>query len=183
MTALTIDKKQIEATLDLLETLSAAATPEETHFYAKVAMLEVSGWAEEKMDDFVLSLALPHLRDEDAKERFRTFVKQIHGFTYEDHFSRLLGMAIGAVHLERIEKNMDGNMLKVFKTDITQLSKKRNRLAHTSFKGMQQEIDELQTTRTRLRAIHAGLQAYAEAITPSTESTPRAGSTAQPMLH
>ena len=177
MTAPTIDKTQIETALDRLETLAASSSPENAPFFAKMAILELSGWVEETIDDFVLNLALPHLRDENAHRRFEEIVRQNRGFTYESHFWRLLGLATGIVNLEQTEENMDERVLSEFKTALNGLSEIRNRLAHTSLEGTQQRTDTPTQTKLRLQTIHAGLESYAAAITPRAGSTPRAEST------
>ena len=104
MTALVIDKTQIEATLDRLEILARSSGPKDTPFFSKMAILELAGWVEETIDAFVKSLTIPRLRDEKVRDRFKEVVKQVHDFTYENHFWRLLGMAIGVVNLERAEE-------------------------------------------------------------------------------
>ena len=59
---------------------------------------------------------------------------------------------------------MDEQSLNEFKKALNQLSEIRNRLAHTSLEETQQRIDAPSQTKKRLRAIHAGLQAYADAL-------------------
>ena len=161
-----ISANQIKETLRRLEERynSPDNTVEEVRLYAKMAILELSGWVEESIDTLVLNIANGRLEDEKIKERFEETVRNTRGFRYERHFLPLLGMIIGLMSVEAVEKSLDKEKQEKFRSALDELSKSRNLLAHTSLQGTQEKIDAPSMTENLYRDIHAGLQEYAHAI-------------------
>lgn len=182
-----IDSEEIEKILDWLEQHfdSAEKTDiDEPRIFAKMAILELSGWVEESNDRLVLDISEKKLTDPHAKRRIEKLVKGMQGFSYQRHFKKLIDKSIGALNRERIEADMDRKdrrVLAKFRTSLTELSKSRDDLAHTFSHGTQQGMDGPTETRRHFENIRRGLQAYKDGIamvmhcTCSPESASDAG--------
>lgn len=168
---ISVDK--IEKTLEWLEECydrSKNADIEESKIYSKIAILELSGWVEESMDDIIWNLADKKLDSNKAKKRLKKTISNVNSFTYEKHFSEMLRKAIGVINKEAIEKKIrdrtDGTLIK-FENALKKLYSERNPLAHTFSQGKQEYIDSPSMVKKYYEDICFGLRVFEEEIAKS----------------
>lgn len=100
---------------------------------SKASILEVCGWVEQAMDLIVTEAAarcsLSNQRIKWIQERY---IKNTHGFTYQNHFEKMITSVVGYVVLEKAEKNA-GTAFIAMTAALTTLTPLRNHYAHTHF--------------------------------------------------
>jgi hypothetical protein len=98
--------------------------------YSKSALLEFSGWIEERNDELVFNYINDKL-DESFKEKLIRKISGIHSFKYEK-FEQLLVLAIGYVNFQKIISEPAINTeFEHFKRTLNSLGKIRDAAAHT----------------------------------------------------
>ena len=163
-----VDK--IEKTLKWLEKRydnSKNAEIEEGKIYSKMAILELSGWVEESMDDIIWNMADKKLDSNNAKKRLEKVISNVNGFTYKKHFLEMLRKSIGVINEEVVEKKIrdraDGTLIK-FEIALNKLYDERNPLAHTFSQGRQQYVVSPSVAKSYYDDICSGLRAFEEEI-------------------
>jgi len=130
-----IDTEQIEKTLKFLD---GKFKDNYSHIdqqipilYAKMAVLEYSGWLEETFDEIALSLK-HKLEDPSYLKLIEEKLSHTHGFQYKKNVQPLLIHCLGIVKLEKIEANLNknGNLDKL-KSILGNITIMRNEAAHT----------------------------------------------------
>ncbi len=112
-----------------------ARSNKEALFFAKMAIIELSGWVEESMDDIILMCANRNLKKTSNKKFIRDkVVKPTYGFHYNRHFQKMLTTLIGLIIYERLEKSLDSIKFQRMKSELGNLVQKRNEEAHTHIK-------------------------------------------------
>lgn len=99
---------------------------------AKLAVLELCGWLEHRLDSMVQSVGA--LVGVDVVWVDGNVLKDNHGFSYHDHLRRMLSKLVGeaaVVHLERTLEQASPGTLEQLKGALTTLWKSRGLLAHT----------------------------------------------------
>ena len=138
-----------------------AKTQRFSYFYAKLAILELCGWIEVSMDDIVISHSKRILKSPgNISYVSDTVVDRTFGFEYERHFREMLVRVLGIGVCEKVEASINVTVQTKFVTELGQLKKLRNRLAHTYIKGTTTQIDAPSVTLQRYADIRAGLKAY-----------------------
>jgi hypothetical protein len=133
--------------------------PDLFRYFQKLALLELCGWIEMEQDEMVRECA-KHIGSEAAKDPFlMDQIKRTSGFTYEDHFRKLLLTVCGLGQILKIEKALDQQLFEGFKRELNQLVEKRNGLAHTYLLGSVMTLDSLGVCITTHSKIEAGLKA------------------------
>ncbi len=136
-------------------------TSRESLYFSKLALLELSGWVEESMDDIVLRCSVRCLKLKVNKDVFlKKTVGQNHGFQYEIHFRKMMTTLVGVVNVERIEKSVGPIVQSQLEAALGNLAKARNSAAHTHLKGMTVTIDAPSVTINNFLGIYSGLKAY-----------------------
>lgn len=163
-----ISGAQIENVLSWLEeryNASRNAEVNETNLYAKLAILELAGWVEERMDSIVLSLAEEILPGQNAKKYFEEIVKNTQSIKYSS-FAKLLRETIGFLNFAIIQKQVEGGELSRFHAALKRLSDSRDHLAHTFSHGTQEQeyLDAPSVVQGYYKDILEGLKAFEEAI-------------------
>lgn len=154
-----IAQTNIVASLNSLErSYNNAANLRSTHFYSKLALLELCGWIEESMDDIVLRCARRHLKDrKNIKFVADQTIKRTYGFEYEKHFRKMLIHLFGIINTEKLERKVDQRKWQLFKAALNNLKTKRNTEAHTHIKGAMRHIDAPSITIAQFPALYDGL--------------------------
>lgn len=100
--------------------------------YSKLGILELCGWVEEGFDEIAINCVRSNLRTRDARHRLEKKIRRTYGLQFEYIFIELLGFALGAVKLHRVETRFarNGN-LSMLKDQLNQLNEQRNKAAHT----------------------------------------------------
>lgn len=129
-------------------------------YYSKLALLELSGWLEDVLDEIILTYGHSKLVEPKNIEKLeKEIVKKTYGCDYKLHFREMLIQVIGITNVEKLEdtlKNM-GN----FQTLVDQLSSiynARNSAAHTSIAGTMKTYQAPSSMRTYLRSLHPILE-------------------------
>ena len=138
----------------------SARSQKEISFFAKLAVLELCGWIELSMDDVIKAHAKRNHRDEFNIKNIENYVKKNSGFSYEKHFRILLIQLLGIVNLERFEKSLNIGIDIKFQSELNNLHKIRNCLAHTYIKGTTSQLDAPSITLARFEVIWTGLKEY-----------------------
>jgi len=134
-----ISKSYIERTLKELDLLYNSATSQKKAvYYSKLALLELCGWIEQSMDKIVFHYANHKLKDISNKKFLdKQIIGKTFGFTYEDHFRKMLLQTIGIISLEKLEKKLEQHLvITQLKSILNTLKSKRNDAAHTHLKGV-----------------------------------------------
>jgi hypothetical protein len=100
---------------------------------SKASILEVCGWVEQAMDHLVFEAAnrcsLSRKRIDWLKE---SYINKTYGFTYQNHFEKMIVAVVGYRILEQAEVNA-GGVVPTMNGSLSQLTPLRNHYAHTHF--------------------------------------------------
>ena len=154
-----IAKSSILQNIKNLDALYSKATSQKKSlFYAKLAILELSGWIEESMDDIVLRFATKHLKEIPNQDFVRKeVVGRTNSFTYERHFRPRLVKLVGIVRIERLESKIDQVKFQQLKQSLTALKYARDTEAHTHLKGTTRRLDAPSVTKQHFFSVYEGL--------------------------
>lgn len=159
-----IAKTNIESHLRRMDSKYAKAkSNNEAMFYSKMAIIELSGWIEESMDDIILRCSVRCLKESDNRKLIKGIVSRNYSFQYEK-FRGMLIQLIGLIEFEKLEKYMDDNYPAEkanFVSTLGLLKKPRNIYAHTPLK-FTEAIDAPSVTKNRFRNVYEGLIKYDE---------------------
>lgn len=110
--------------------------------YAKMAILEYSGWLELSFDEIARNCVRRKLRTVAAREILEQRIKKTHGFTYNNNVRPLLAIALGTIKLQNIERKMNKNGdLDALRTNLGNINLMRNEAAHTFTSGRTSRFD------------------------------------------
>lgn len=153
-----IAKHDILKDLDALDLLYQKASGlKEPLFYSKLAIIELCGWVEMTMDDIVLTCAKLYVRETRNLNWLEKEIKKVSGFTYEDHFRKMLLWFIGIACLEMMEAQLDSAKFDMMKSKLTALKNIRNPVAHTHLKGTATTLNAPSITISYFNPIYEGL--------------------------
>ena len=141
-----------------------AKTPKESLYFAKLAILELGGWAEDSMDDVVRRYAARHLKlkaNQDHCEK--SIIGKTYGFEYEHHFRKMLIQLLGLLNVERLEGQVDSLRFAAMKAALLTLKVQRDPEAHTHIK-ITRTINAPSVTLTQLMPIYDGLRDFESRI-------------------
>lgn len=157
-----IPKRKIEENLDQLDRrFRSAKYNKDRIYFAKLAILETSGWVEVTIDSIVDRAMRRNTSTQQSRDYIRDKIKNTYGFDAKKNFTPLMVCVFGVVGMEKIEKRIGEYTVSNFKSELTNLSKSRNELAHTySKKSNSRNYDAPSVTRGRFDRICAGLEGY-----------------------
>lgn len=155
-----IAKSYILKDLKTIDALYRKATSPKKHlFYSKLAIIELCGWIEMTMDDIVLSSAKHHVKvSSNSKWIEDDLVGKTHGFTYKDHFRKMLRGYVGIACLELLEAKLDSLKFARMVSQLSALKIVRDPAAHTHLKGVAAVLDAPSVTLSRFTHIYEGLK-------------------------
>lgn len=99
--------------------------------YSKLALLELSGWIEDSVDDLVVGYVDNHIVTYNIQTKIKEIIKKNHGFDYENNLFRLFSEVIGVNNFENIMDTLQSDV-NTLKSITKKLSLNRNKAAHTS---------------------------------------------------
>lgn len=155
-----IAKTEIESTLKRLQNQYAAtdASAKQRHLVSKLAILELSGWAEQSIEKMVLQDFNRRTRYSSAyKKQHSKRVKRNHGIETEAHFETLIMATIGYAGLGQLEKKCNQSKFKNLTAAMTNLHWSRCKLAHDYFRYSVGGIDAPSKTINTFKKIYEGL--------------------------
>lgn len=128
-----INYTDIETTLKKLDSEynSNLSKPDLPIWYSKLALLELSGWIEDSVDDLVNGYINNHIVDNNIKKEITKIIKKNYGFDYEKNLFKLFSEVIGVNNLENIIDVLNAD-INVLKSITSALSLERNKAAHSS---------------------------------------------------
>jgi pyruvate formate-lyase activating enzyme-like uncharacterized protein len=131
-----IARSKIANSLKLLDRLfQKSRSQRQTLLYSKVAILELCGWIEEEMDDFVIRCCNRNVTDEKLRKHFANqIVNRNYGFEYDTHFRKMLINVIGLKNFQKMEAKADAPKLQKFRSVLSRLKPNRDSFAHTHIK-------------------------------------------------
>lgn len=126
-----MDKAEIDITLGKLITLYDSSTDvDQPLYYSKIALLELSGWAEISMDTIIRNYCDSKLAKKENKATIYKKVEHNSSFLYKN-FRELLISSIGIISTEIIESKTTSSKFCKMTTALSNLYKRRNDFAHT----------------------------------------------------
>ncbi|HEZ5653201.1 TPA: endoribonuclease, partial [Neisseria meningitidis] len=102
-----MDKILIEQTLNNLDSLYQN-NPADQVYYSKLAILELSGWLEETIDELLIHYSQSKLNSDNLKY-FEEKIKNTWGANYSSNIRNLLIIVVGLINVETIENNLKQN--------------------------------------------------------------------------
>jgi hypothetical protein len=143
----------------LLSKYNKSRTLKDKLFYSKLAVLELSGWTEEVIDNIVLNFARKNIKSvANLKIYEKEIVKRTYGFKYDKDIKKLLVNLVGIINLEKIESQMDSNKQANLSASLTALKQARDSEAHTHIKGVTRVIMSPSVTLTYFNPLYEGLK-------------------------
>lgn len=154
-----IHYNDIEQNLILLDNLNQQNYTNQriVNVLSKAAALELSGWIENTIDNIILPLAQTRFSNYNYTY-LSTLVKQVHGFSHDNHFRKLLIYLIGIKGFENMLSSINAVNYNSLKADLTNHYNDRKDLAHNHIIGITPRIVATSTTLTRFYNILHGLQ-------------------------
>ena len=101
-------------------------------FYAKLALLELSGWIEESMDEMVKKYSL---KKRVSHAYIDNLIKKNYSFDYQKNFREMLVKLLGLKNLEILEKKVQKNKKDELESSLALLKPMRDNHAHTTLQG------------------------------------------------
>lgn len=129
-----VDYLGIENTLLRLDTeYNACLTdPDMPIFFSKLAVLELSGWLEDSVDDILYGYIGAHLVDTDVIDPVKEIIKKNYGFKYERNIIKICLSVLGANIWENIVDKLKPIEYFDLKSITDSLTNSRNNAAHSS---------------------------------------------------
>jgi hypothetical protein len=126
--------------------------------WAKLAVLEVSGWTEEFIDEMIIDYINSKISNVTSKELIMEKLKNISGFNYKKDFRAIWILIIGSINFDKIESiiNIQCQQLE---SALNNLKKIRDQNAHTFVKPTF-IIDAPSKTKVTLQQIENGLNTF-----------------------
>lgn len=153
-----IAKSYIESNLRRMNSkFNQSRSSKEELFFAKMAIIELCGWIEESMDDILLRCSIRNLKETENRDFFKEkIVEKTYGFHYTKHFRRMMTTLIGLIMYEKFEKSLDQVKFQRLKSELGNLTQRRNEEAHTHIK-LTRTINAPSVTLRQFEAIYVGL--------------------------
>ena len=139
-----IAKKYIESTLKELDKLyNSPFSQKKTIYFSKLAIMELSGWIEETIDDIIIRHANRNLKEPKNKKYCKErIIRPNYGFQYDKNIRPMLINLLGLIDVEKLEKKLEKNFqLELFEENLKKIIEIRNRAAHTYLKGATRTFD------------------------------------------
>jgi hypothetical protein len=122
-------RKQLEK-LDGLYNVSIS-DPELPKYYSRLAVLELSGWIEEEIDDLVRYCPQKALIVSGSDFDFvNSVINKNSGFDYKENLRKMMKQTVGVITLNRIEAKLDPVLKLSLESALTILRSERNDHAH-----------------------------------------------------
>lgn len=153
-----IAKSYIESNLRRMNyKFNQSRSNKESLFFAKMAIIELCGWIEESMDDIVLRCATRNLKESKNRKFIEEkVVRPTYGFHYTKHFQKMMTTLIGLIMYEKLEKSLDQIKFQKMKSELGNLTQRRNEEAHTHIK-ITRRINAPSVTLRQFKAIYESL--------------------------
>jgi hypothetical protein len=154
-----VDCKHIADRVDELDKLYQGATGLfQPQYYSKFAVLEVSGWVEESVDQILRDCAKLVTTDKRNAIDFGKRLKKCNGFSYDGHVRECLICLVGLAGADLFERTMPTEKLNALRSGLNTIYEVRCGLAHTHVVSGSQTIDAPSKSAERLRNIVDALQ-------------------------
>ena len=129
-----IDYISIENILLRLDTeYNASITdPDMPVFFSKLAVIELSGWLEDSIDEILYEYIGQHLLDSDVINPVKDIIQKNFGFKYGSNILKICLSVLGANNWENIVDKLKPVEYSNLKAITGSLTDSRNKAAHTS---------------------------------------------------
>jgi len=155
-----IIRKYIYDNLSRVERLySNSQDQKETLLFAKLYIIELCGWIEDTFDDLFYRCLKKNTKEINNEKYLKELIKGNYGFSYEQHFRKILMIIIGCLNFERIEKRIKLDKKEKFRLALNRLEEKRNIEAHSYLKQIR-NIDAPSVANELFEDICTGLREY-----------------------
>jgi hypothetical protein len=145
---------------DLLNEIDTAYQQETDNnkalLWAKMAIIEVGGWTEECIDDFLN--AYIDSKNPNCKNDLKKIIENNYGFDYTKNFKNICVQILGNLIFEKIENKISLDCQKL-KSALSCLKSNRNQCAHTHILN-HRAIDAPHVSLSQLNDIEVGLKKF-----------------------
>ena len=124
--------------------------------WAKMAIIEVSGWTEECIDN-ILKTYIDSVNP-NCKTALLDKIDKVYGFHYSSNFKKICVEILGNIMFEKIEKKIPSECQKL-ESALNELNKTRNICAHTHILS-NKPIDAPQKSMLKQKEIETGLKKF-----------------------
>lgn len=131
---------------------------------SKLAVLELCGWLEERIDEFIREVDEKSLKD--SKWTEDNIISINYGFNYDKHLRRMLCQVLGEFKVRQLEIKFEDqypNEINDIKSDLASLWRLRCNLAHADLgahKTAQTSINAPSWTKNRYRIVSKRLNNF-----------------------
>lgn len=131
----------------------------EMEYLSKIAILELGGWVEERIDSILLDYVYRKIVDPTEQQRYKKeVVGRVFGFEFDRNVRPLFERVLGAAHCEAIRNQlMAHSMLFPLAAELHSLWSMRGRAAHTNWEGITRVFDAPSMTLARLKNIYPAM--------------------------
>lgn len=151
-------QEEIYKTLTEIERRYAAGPDvRELECLSKIALIELGGWVEEKIDEILIAYIERHVKDVNEVSRIKKeVVAPVYGFEFDKNLEPLLEHVLGVAMYARIKHGLQkrGHYLNL-KSVLGDLAVFRNRAAHTHWEGVSRQYRAPSTALNWLNRIYA----------------------------
>lgn len=97
---------------------------------SKLAMMEFSGWIEVSIDEILHNYLDNHIVDPNGRTIINKFIKDIHGFSFDNHIYKIFSLVIGANNWENVLDTLSSTDRNNLESITTTYYNQRNNAAH-----------------------------------------------------
>ena len=158
-----LTEQEIYKTISLLvrrynraEKLQSRYTNVELECLSKMAIMELGGWIECKIDAILADYIKRKITDEEERERVnKNIIKHVYGFNYKNDIRPLCERVLGCAQVWMFHKRLEntGRLLELT-SELGNIECMRNIAAHTNWDGITRTFDAPSTTLLRLKRIY-----------------------------
>lgn len=154
----TLLNEEIYSTLRELESRYSAdgVSDRELELLSKLAIIELGGWVEERIDEIVYEYVQRRLSDAEEIDRIKKeVIDKVYGFDYEADIRPMIEHVVGSVNycLIKTELMHSGGYF-ILKSILGTLKHERNRVAHTHWTGVTRKLAAPSSTINWLNGIY-----------------------------
>lgn len=159
-------KKDILFLLEDLETSFNGSTALTSTRYAKLSVLELCGWLEESFDKIARRCVKRKINTPPYTDVLNSIISKNHGFTYKNHFRKMMMSIIGIVEMQKIEQELThSGEIFILQSTLYTLSIERNKAAHTTMVGAMSTFQAPSVTTNQLKILYPILRKlYSKAV-------------------
>ena len=128
---------------------------------SKLATMEFGGWIEVSIDEILYNYLDNHIVDSNGKNIIKRFIKNIHGFSFNDHIYKIFSIVIGANNWENVLDELNIADRNNLESIADTYSRERNEFAHkntiigvtTTYRSPSQVLADFNNIESAIKSI------------------------------